>query len=188
MLSVWPPVYQIQVPADEVDCSWVHAMMAPLMEGMVLTVLKEMMVHAVLKKPSLDPTFFDSINVSNFPFLEKLVEKMVRVRMKGRNGLFEPISVRFKPQDPPHIPLWAVHYSAPILVLLALSVAFNTIDYDIFLSWLHRLGIGATVLKWFPTFLWGLFQSEFVERDCSFRPSSILFPNLISIRIDLEDF
>lgn len=64
----------------------------------MLTVLKEMMVHGLLKKPSSDPTFFDTINVSNFPFLEKLVEKVIRVRMKGRNGLFEPVSVSFKPR------------------------------------------------------------------------------------------
>lgn len=56
--------------------------------------------------------------------------------------------------------------SVPLLVLIALSVVFDTINYGIHLGYLSDLGVGGTVLQWISSFLSGWSQKVVVE-ECS---------------------
>lgn len=51
-----------------------------------------------------------------------------------------------------------MEYVQSMLVLLHLSVAFNTIDYGILLGHLSGVGLGGTALQWFQSFLEGRTQ------------------------------
>lgn len=69
----------------------------------------------------------------------------------------------------PWSPWWRVpdRWSVSRLILLDLSVAFNTIDHGILLECSFGLGVGWTVLKWFWSFLTGRLQ-KLVQGDLPF--------------------
>ena len=80
-----------------------------------------------------------------------------------------------------------------LLVLLDLSAAFDTIDYGILLDRLRGLGIGGTVLWWFPSYLSSRFQMMMLGDSCSLKKEllcgvpqgAILSPMLFNIYMKL---
>uniref|UniRef100_A0A8C5WNX9 Golgi-specific brefeldin A-resistance guanine nucleotide exchange factor 1 n=1 Tax=Laticauda laticaudata TaxID=8630 RepID=A0A8C5WNX9_LATLA len=67
------------------------------------------------------------------------------------------------------------YYSASILILLDLSVAFYSIDCGILLGWLQELRAGGIVLCWFSSFLCGQFQLVLIEGERSSRGPYFVF-------------
>ena len=62
-----------------------------------------------------------------------------------------------------------------VLVLVDLSVAFDTIDHEILLYRLHNVfGFGDTVLSWFPSYLENRTQTVVVHRKHS-TPASLRY-------------
>ena len=74
-----------------------------------------------------------------------------------------------------------------VLILLDLSAAFDTIDYDVFLARLEkRYGVDGTALKWFESYLRDRYQSVGVDvrcprLSCGVPQGSVLGPTLFTL-------
>ena len=83
--------------------------------------------------------------------------------------------------------------SVSLLVLLDLSVAFDTIDHGILLERLRGLGIRGTVLRWFWSYFSGRLQMVILGDSCSSEKEllcgipqgAILSPMLFNIHLKL---
>lgn len=54
------------------------------LKGVFPVSFKEALMCPLLKKPLLDPTMLNNFSpVSNFPFLEKVVEKVIMLQLRG---------------------------------------------------------------------------------------------------------
>uniref|UniRef100_A0A8D0DWT2 Reverse transcriptase domain-containing protein n=1 Tax=Salvator merianae TaxID=96440 RepID=A0A8D0DWT2_SALMN len=191
----------------EVTRGWVQAIVnASLRDGSFPAPYKEAIVRPLLKKPSLDPTVLNNYcPVSNLPFIGKVVEKVVAFQLQrslDEADYLGPWQSGFRPGYSTETALVALiddlwrardrGYSS-ILVLLDLSEAFNTIDHGILLRQLEGLGVGATVLWWFSSYLSGRLQSVLVGRQrsaprpliCGVPQGSVLSPLLFNIYMKL---
>ncbi len=135
--------------------------------GVFPSALKSARVGPLLKKPTLDPEQFKSYRpVSNLPFISKVVEKAVALRLNTYmhdNGLNEKYQSAYKQHHSTETALLCVSNSilrcvdekrAVLLVLLDLSAAFDTVDHDVLLDRMcRRLGIHDISLSWFRSYL-----------------------------------
>ncbi|KAF7246241.1 RNA-directed DNA polymerase from mobile element jockey [Varanus komodoensis] len=127
---------------------------ASLREGRVPASLKEAVVRPVLKKASLDPEMATNYRpVANIPFLGKVLERVVAV---DETDYLDPFQSGFRPGYGTESALVTLYDdlcrekdrgSASLLVLLDLSVAFDTIDHGIRLDRLAGVGVGGTALQ-----------------------------------------
>ena len=129
--------------------------------------LKFARVGPLLKKSTLDPEQFKSYRpVSNLPFLSKVIEKAVALRLNSYmhdNGLNEKYQSAYKQLHSTETALVCVandilrcvdEKKAVLLVLLDLSAAFDTVDHDVLLDRMFkRFGIQDTSLSWFRSYL-----------------------------------
>ncbi|KAK3546414.1 hypothetical protein QTP70_026295, partial [Hemibagrus guttatus] len=114
-----------------------------LTSGHVPTAFKKARVIPILKKPALDPS-----DISNY----------------RPNNLHDPIQSGFKAAHSTGTALLAVteqlHAArsaklSSVLILLDLSVAFDTVNHKTLLSTLRSLGICGTAWEWFASYLDG---------------------------------
>jgi len=104
--------------------------------------------------------------VSNLPFLSKVIEKAVALRLNSYmhdNGLNEKYQSAYKQLHSTETALVCVandilrcvdEKKAVLLVLLDLSAAFDTVDHDVLLDRMFkRFGIQDTSLSWFRSYL-----------------------------------
>ncbi|KAF7236110.1 RNA-directed DNA polymerase from mobile element jockey [Varanus komodoensis] len=140
------------IKAKDRMCTWVQEVVnASLGEGQVPTRLKEVVIRPILKRANLDPEMVTNYRlVANIPFLGKVLEQVVARQLQS---LLEetdhpgPFQSGFRPSYGTETALVALYDdlcrerdkgSVSLLVLLDLSVAFDTIEH----------GEAVAVLNW----------------------------------------
>ena len=129
--------------------------------------LKTAVVKPLLKKRSLDAAILNNYRpISNLPFVSKIIEKVVHQQLSQfllLNNSFDKFQSGFRPNHSTETALIKVlndiqlntdSTKVSVLVLLDLSAAFDTVDYDILLQRLeHYVGLSGTVIQWFKSYL-----------------------------------
>jgi hypothetical protein len=127
---------------------------------------KSALVRPLLKKKGLDREILKNYRpVSNLPFVSKLLEKVVSVRLDTHleeYGLHDGFQSAYRKGHSTESALLRVQCdimealdqgSVVILVMLDLSAAFDTIDHDLLLHRLqHSFGITSKALDWFRSY------------------------------------
>ena len=156
----------------------------------------------MIKKALLDSDIFKNYRpVSNLTFISKVIEKVVAVRMKVHiytHCLHDPLQSAYVELHSTETALMKVQNdilcaldngNCVILVMLDLSVAFDTIDHKILLSRLSsRFGIYGKALSWLESYLTGRTQCVAIdgvkstERElaCGVPQGSVLGPLLFT--------
>ena len=160
--------------------------------------LKSAIVQPLLKKPSLDNNILRNFTpVSNPPFLSKVIEKVLAVRLLDHmtaNNLMDPMQSAYRKGHSTETALLRVHNDIiravdkgyeVYLIMLDLSAAFDTVDHSILLSFLkEHVGLEGKVLDVFTSYLVGRTQcvsikgvlSKLNELLCGVPQGSVLGP------------
>jgi hypothetical protein len=134
-----------------------------LTTGIVPTLFKEAVIKPLIKKHNLDPEMLSNYRpVSNLLYLSKILERVVADQLKAYldvNELHVKCQSAYRNGHSTETALLRVLNDllsmidggdAALLVLLDLSVAFDTIDHDLLLDRLqNNLGLDSVVLSWF---------------------------------------
>ena len=153
---------------------------ASLSQGVFPEKFKSAIVRPSLKKASLDREVGSSYRpISNLSFLSKILERIVVDQLLGhlqRNRLFEPMQSAYRPHHSSETALLKVQNDlvhamsdgkVVALAMLDLSAAFDTVNHDILLTTLESLGVRASALHWFGTYLRGRRQQVSISGSCS---------------------
>ena len=176
----------------------VHIVNLSLSTGIFPEPLKTAIVKPLLKKPTLDCTSFRNFRpVSNIAFMSKVIEKVIAFQLHShmtRHNMFEELQSAYKTHHSTETTLVKVFNDIMLnvdsglgsfLILLDLSSAFDTIDYDLLCTVFERhLGISGTALKLLKSFLTGRSQaviidgvkSELKKLTCGVPQGSVLGP------------
>ena len=176
----------------------VHIVNMSLSTGIFPEPLKTAIVKPLLKKPTLDCTSFRNFRpVSNIAFMSKVIEKVIAFQLHShmtRHNMFEELQSAYKTHHSTETTLVKVFNDIMLnvdsglgsfLILLDLSSAFDTIDYDLLCTVFERhLGISGTALKLLKSFLTGRSQaviidgvkSELKKLTCGVPQGSVLGP------------
>ena len=141
----------------------------------VPTAFKKEVVDPILEKDSLDHEVYKNFRpISNLSFISKATEKVVAARLNHhlKNASLHVIyQSPYKKGHSTETALAQIHNDILhatdngeylILVLLDLSVAFETVDHDILITRLkHRFGITGKALGWIQSYLSR--RSQFVK-------------------------
>ncbi|CAJ1078312.1 putative RNA-directed DNA polymerase from transposon X-element [Xyrichtys novacula] len=145
-----------------------------LSTGTVPTPFKTAAISPTLKKPGSDPNDFNNLRpISHLPFISKILEKTVASQLHTHlthNSLYEQFQSGFRPLHSTETALIKIINDLlmaadsgliSILILLDLSVAFDTISHPILLHRLSSIGISHTPLLWFHSYLTG--RTQFIQ-------------------------
>ena len=151
-----------------------------LTTGTVPDSLKKAVITPILKKQSLDRNVLKNYRpVSNLPFLSKVMEKIVAHQLTSYltlNSLLEPLQSAYRKSHSTETALTKVDNDicmaldagqCVFMVLLDLSAAFDTIDHDILITRLSKLGISDIPLQWFTSYLKNRQQSISIQNSIS---------------------
>ena len=141
--------------------------------------LKHALISPLIKKLLLDPDVFKNYRpVSNLPYISKLIERIVAVRLVKHlndNGLYENNQSAYRELHSTETALLRVQNDiqqivdadgAAILVLLDLSAAFDTIDHVRLLHILeYSNGVTGSALEWFRSYLSQRSQSVIINES-----------------------
>ena len=140
---------------------------AALSSGTFPSRLKSAIVTPLLKKLGSDFEVLKNYRpVSNLSFISKVIEKVVASRILDHmkeNNLLDPMQSAYRSGHSTETALLKVHNDivyaidkghGVFLILLDLSAAFDTVDHEIFLSFLKDyVGLDGPVLSLFETYL-----------------------------------
>ena len=165
---------------------------------------KDSLVIPVLKKPSLDCNNLKNYRpVSNLSFISKVLERIVYFQFLNHitaNKLIDQFQSAYKPGHSTGTALIrvvndmlnAIDNGNPLLTLLDLSAAFDTIDYCILPERLQTsFGIDGLPLKWVKSYLSNRHQKVKIDNNLSnvlpilygVPQGSVLVPLLFSLYI-----
>lgn len=181
-----------------------------LQTGTFPSQFKVALVTPLLKKPDLDHEVLKNYRpISNLPFLGKALERIVSMQLNQHlvtNELCSIFQSAYKVNHSTETALLRVtndinlaldSHNDVVLVMLDLSSAFDTIDYNILIDRLQsRYGITGTALEWITSYLTNRSQSTVINH-CQSDPSlleygvpqgSVLGPLLFSLYVaPIED-
>ena len=133
-----------------------------LEQGVFPVQLMQARVLPLLKKPTLDPDEASSYRpISNLPYLSKLIERVFGSRFAEHSATYSLLPVQQSAYRPFHSTETALSVNndlvcsidnakVSLLVLLDLSVAFDTLDHQSLLSVLaNRFSVDSTALSCF---------------------------------------
>ena len=136
---------------------------ASLTQGEFTSVLKNALVHPLLKKPGI---FKNYRPVSNLSFQSKLIERTVCnqiTQYTGTTGIAAKFQSAYRASHSTETAVIKVkddilraidNQRVTCLILLDLSAAFDTASHPLLLNRLqHHFGIQGTVLKWFENYM-----------------------------------
>ena len=160
------------------------------------------LVNPLLKKPGLDLVFKNYRPVSNLQYVSKLTERAVFNQVHDHmvaNCVYPMFQSAFRPRHSTETALVKVmndillamnSRQVTLLVLLDLSSAFDTVNYEVLVKRLHTdVGIRGKALDWFKSYLNGRSQriavqgtmSRQFDLDCGVPQGSCLGPLLFVI-------
>ena len=165
-------------PYRLINLNWCIAKLMPtitdiinmsLRDSLIPKSRKTALIRPLLKKTGLDSDILKNYRpVSNLTFISKVNEEVVSVRLNEhliRNSIFDPLQLVYRDTNSTETALIKVQNeivsaldagSSAILLMLELSVAFDTIDHDILFSRLCNVyGITGDALDWFRSYLTG---------------------------------
>ena len=138
------------------------------------------LVNALLKKPGLNLVFKNYRPVSNLQYVSKFNERAVFDRVHDHmvaNCVYPMFQSAFRPRHSTETALVKVmkdillamnSRQVTLLVLLDLSSAFDTVNYEVLLKRLHTdVGIQGKALDWFKSYLNGRSQHIAVQGTMS---------------------
>ena len=159
-------------------------------------------MRPLLKKINLDLIEKNYRPVSNLQFIGKLIERVVNIQLNEHittNNLMEPMQSAYRVGHSTETALIKVkadilkavdNKEVVCLVLLDLSVAFDTVNHQILLGRLKNMfGLTGLVINWITSYLSGRFQkvvvgdanSSAVPLSCGVPQESILGPIMFTL-------
>ncbi len=143
-----------------------HIVNTSLHIGVFPSAFKQARITPLLKKPTLNPTLLGNYRlVSLLPFISKTLERVVFNQVTAfltQNNLLDSNQSGFRSGHSTETALLSVvedlrlarmASKSSLLILLDLSIAFDTVNHQILLSTLLRKGISGTALQWFDSYL-----------------------------------
>ncbi len=160
------PTHLLQVISSSVIPALTHIINTSLQTGTFPTAFKQAWVSPLLKKPYLNPALLENYRqVSLLPFIAKTLERDVFNQLSlflAQNNLLDNNQSGFRSGHSTETALLSVTealrlaraaFKSSVLILLDLSNAFDTVNHQILLSTLRKMGISGTALLWFESYL-----------------------------------
>uniref|UniRef100_A0A9J7YHT7 Reverse transcriptase domain-containing protein n=1 Tax=Cyprinus carpio carpio TaxID=630221 RepID=A0A9J7YHT7_CYPCA len=160
------PTHLLQAISSSVIPSLIHMINSSLHSGTFPSAFKQAQVSPLLKKPSLNPALLENYRpVSLLPFIAKTLERAVFNQLSMflvQNNLLDSNQSGFKSGHSTETALLSVTEAlrlaraaskSSVLILLDLSAAFDTVNHQILLSTLRKMGISGTALQWLISYL-----------------------------------
>ena len=160
------PTHLLQAISSSVIPSLTHIINSSLHSGTFPSAFKQARVSPLLKKPSLNPALLENYRpVSLLPFIAKTLERAVFNQLSMflvQNNLLDSNQSGFKSGHSTETALLSVTEAlrlaraaskSSVLILLDLSAAFDTVNHQILLSTLRKMGISGTALQWLNSYL-----------------------------------
>ncbi len=162
------PSHLLQAISPTLLPALTHIINTSLLTGIFPTAFKQARVTPLLKKPTLNTSLLENYRpVSLLPFIAKTLERVVFNQVSlflSQNNKLDAKQSGFRSGHSTETALLSVTEAlriakadskSSVLILLDLSVAFDTVNHQILLSTLSSLDITGIPLRWFESYLTG---------------------------------
>ncbi len=160
------PTHLLQAISSSVIPALTHIINTSLHTGTFPTAFKQARVSPLLKKPALNPALLENYRpVSLLPFIAKSLERVVFNQLSlflAQNNILDNNQSGFRSGHSTETALLSVTEAlrlaraaskSSVLILLDLSAAFDTVNHQILMSILRKMGVSGTALLWFESYL-----------------------------------
>ena len=202
VFKAWTSTSSLRIRANHAFlCIYCHRL-ASYNDCTVPARLKHSIITPLLKRSGLPANDYSSYRpIANLPYASKLLERHVSAQIRLHiqcNGIGDPFQSAYRPSHSVETAIACIQDDIlrsldarkhVVLVLLDLSAAFDTINHDILLTELHRIGVQGDAHRWIESYLTGRTQCVSVNDhlSCVMRPKhgvaqgSVLGPLLFSV-------